>query len=122
MLLQHTVRTGHALVLAQMLCPCFEKECFHESSRLCGVFENTPCISAVAATLGRELLQGKKKPLPIFARNAIFDRDHYGSLFVRYFVVHHRGRPVHRWREIELCTGLKLPAVREHNRGKSAGG
>jgi hypothetical protein len=49
--LEDAVSVGHALVLAQMLKPRFNKECFQESPFFGGIFKDTPCISAVKTSL-----------------------------------------------------------------------
>ena len=55
-LLQEAIRLGDTLMLAQVLQPRFDEECFHEAARFGRIFEDPPSESAISAALGRYAL------------------------------------------------------------------
>src|SRR5713101_2097936 len=98
-----------------MFKPGLDKKCLHHSSFDGGVFEYSPGIRAVASTLMTELFQRGEEWLAIPWIDPIFHCDQHRSPILLDFMSDDWRRPVHRWCQVDLRTGLELPAPRQGN-------
>ena len=120
--LQHPVRIGDPLVLAQMLKPTIDQKRLDEACWVGGILEHAPSIGAVAPALAAEAVE-RCKECPAPGRiDPILDRHQYRAAIVLDLMAHDRCGPVQRGREIDIAAGLQMPTPRDRDREERASG